>query len=106
MRCGELRFRDQAHSMSSQFTLGKEVTGMASVPYIDYKKLKDFYTIEEVCDLFQMEKNQLRGKSEFYHIFPRQNEIGDWGFVTYDVRKLHNLLYHEDGKGREQNPWA
>ena len=79
---------------------------MASVPCIDYKKLKDFYTIEEVCDLFQMEKNQLRGKSEFYHIFPRQNEIGDWGFVTYDVRKLHNLLYHEDGKGREQNPWA
>lgn len=42
----------------------------------------------------------------FYSIFPRQNEIGEWGFVTYDVRKLHNLLYHEEGPRKDQDPWA
>ncbi|HIY29198.1 MAG TPA: hypothetical protein H9679_09260 [Firmicutes bacterium] len=79
---------------------------MANVPYIDYRKMKGFYTIEEVCDLFQMSKNQLREKSEFYHISPRQNEIGEWGFVTYDVRKLHNQLYYEGGSRKDQDPWA
>lgn len=79
---------------------------MANVPYIDYRKMKGFYTIEEVCDLFQMSKNQLREKSEFYHISPRQNEIGEWGFVTYDVRKLHNQLCYEGGSRKDQDPWA
>lgn len=32
---------------------------MNKVPYIEYRKMKGFYTIEEVCDLFQMDKNQL-----------------------------------------------
>ena len=41
---------------------------MTKVPYIEYRKMKGFYTIEEVCDLFQMDKNQLRQKSEFYSI--------------------------------------
>ena len=53
-----------------------------------------------------MSKNQLREKSEFYHISPRQNEIGEWGFVTYDVRKLHNQLYYEGGSRKDQDPWA
>lgn len=79
---------------------------MTKVPYIEYRKMKGFYTIEEVCDLFQIDKNQLRQKSEFYSILPRQNEIGEWGFVTYDVRKLHNLLYHEEGPRKDQDPWA
>ncbi len=29
---------------------------MMSVPYIHYTELKEFYTIQEVCDLFHMEK--------------------------------------------------
>ena len=42
-----------------------------------------------------------------YGIEPRRNEIGDYGFVKYDVRKLHNLLYYE-GKDhtKEDDPWA
>ena len=68
-----------------------------SVPYICYAELKEFYTIKEVCGLFHMEK-------------PRRNEIGEWGLVKYDVRKLHNFLYHEEDEDQawnwEDNPWA
>ena len=68
---------------------------MAKVPYIDYKEMKPFYTVDEVAELFKMSKQALREKCEEYEVAPRRNEIGEWGFVTYDVRKLHNQLYHE-----------
>ena len=80
---------------------------MATVPYIKYSELDEFYTIKEVCKLFQMEKSNLKQKCKEYGIEPRRNEIGDYGFVKYDVRKLHNLLYYE-GKDhtKEDDPWA
>lgn len=81
---------------------------MAAVPYIDYTTLEEFYTINEVCKLFDMEKSVLRQKCRQYGVEPRRNEIGEYGLVKYDVRKLHNLLYHES-KGRdswEDDPWA
>lgn len=80
---------------------------MATVPYIKYSELDEFYTIKEVCKLFQMEKSTLKQKCKEYGIEPRRNEIGDYGFVKYDVRKLHNLLYYE-GKDhtKEDDPWA
>ena len=81
-----------------------------SVPYIRYEDLKEFYTIKEVCCLFCMEKKELKEKCAEYDISPRRNEIGEWGIVKYDVRKLHNLLYHEDDRRRnpavEDDPWA
>ena len=81
-----------------------------SVPYIHYAELKEFYTLKEVCDLFRMEKRELKKKCEAYDIHPRRNEIGEWGLVTYDVRKLHNLLYHEGDEDQawnwEDDPWA
>ena len=78
------------------------------IPYINYRELdKEFYTIPEVCRLFQVEKSYLKEKSKLHHIDPRQNEIGEYGFVKYDVRKLHNLLYHEDREDkRTDDPWA
>ena len=33
---------------------------MATVPYIRYSELDEFYTIKEVCKLFQMEKSTLK----------------------------------------------
>ena len=33
---------------------------MAAVPYIKYSELDEFYTIKEVCKLFQMEKSTLK----------------------------------------------
>ena len=52
-----------------------------------------------------------RKKCEQYGIQPRRNEIGDYGFVKYDVRKLHNLLYYENRERtshatKEDDPWA
>ena len=80
---------------------------MAPVSYIDSTELNEFYTIKEVCKLFQMDKSALKQKCKEYDIEPRRNEIGDYGFVKYDVRKLHNLLYHEGKEhGKEDDPWA
>ena len=63
---------------------------MAHVSFIHYKDLKEFYTISEVCKLFNMKKARIRKKCEKYGIKPRRNKIGEYGFVKYDVRKLHN----------------
>lgn len=80
---------------------------MATVLYINYNELNEFYTIKEVCKLFQMDKSALKQKCKEYDIAPRRNEIGDYGFVKYDVRKLHNLLYYEEKEhGKDEDPWA
>ena len=78
------------------------------VPYINYKELNEFYTIPELCRLLAIDKNTLKEKSEQYGIELRRNEIGDWGLVKYDVRKLHNTLYYEDREDRKakDDPWA
>lgn len=55
---------------------------MANIPYIDYNKLEEFYTISALCELFQMEKAELRKKCDQYHIQPRRNEIGENGFLS------------------------
>ena len=75
--------------------------------FIDYNGLKEFYTISETCELFEMSKEVLREKSIQYEISPSRNEIGEGGFSKYDVRRLHNKLYHEDhAHKKEWNPWA
>ena len=79
-----------------------------SVPYVDYKKMKEFYTIPEVCELFEMEKSELKVKCRQYDVHPRRNEIGEFGLVKYDVRKLHNAIYYENIRSSdwEEDPWA
>ena len=75
--------------------------------YIDYNGLKEFYTIQEICELFEMSKATLKEKSEQYEIPPSRNEIGEGGFSKYDVRRLHNKLYYEDHTHqKEWNPWV
>ena len=75
--------------------------------YIDYNGLKEFYTIPEICELFEMSKATLKEKSEQYEIPPSRNEIGEGGFSKYDVRRLHNKLYYEDhAHQKEWDPWA
>ena len=74
--------------------------------YIDYYTLDEFYPIPSLCELLELDKTALRAKCEKYSIQPRKNEIGEWGLVKYDVRKLHNALYHEDNSNRNDNPWA
>lgn len=75
--------------------------------YIDYMSLKEFYTIQETCELFEMDKLDLKLKCEEYEVRPTRNEIGEGGFSKYDIRKLHNKLYYEErGHKKEWNPWA
>ena len=75
--------------------------------YIDYRNLKDFYTIQEVCELLDMNKIELKEKCDQYGILPVKNESGNHGFVKYDFRTLHNKLYYEDRKEqKEDDPWA
>ena len=75
---------------------------------IEYKKLKEFYTVDELVDLLGLDKATLKEKCSQYGIKPRRDEIGQWGLVKYDVRKLHNALYYEDrtnGRKAEDDPW-
>ena len=70
--------------------------------YIDYNGLKEFYTIQETCELFGMSKEELRDKSARHNITPTRNEIGEGGFVKYDIRRLHNKLYYEDREHQKE----
>lgn len=80
-----------------------------AVPYIDYYELKEFYTIKDVCRLFKTSKEELKSKCIKYGAQLRRNEMGEWGLTKYDVRKLHNFLYHE-GRSKKRveddDPWA
>ena len=86
---------------------------MQQVSYIDYKEIPEFCTIQQLTTLLGMSKQELKKACETYGIKPRRNEIGDYGFVRYDVRKLHNYLYYESRGGKkdgyyhkEDDPWA
>ena len=53
-----------------------------------------------------MPKDELKEKCAKYNILPTWNEIGESGFVKYDIRRLHNKLYYEDrGHQEERDPW-
>lgn len=56
--------------------------------YIDYRNIKEFCTIAEVCHLFEMDKKELRYYSEKYGIFPQEDQYGNHGFQKVLVRKL------------------
>ena len=63
--------------------------------YIDYRTMKDFYTIDELCRLFEIDRNTLRHYTEKFHIMPEEDQYGNWGFRKLYVRKLHNNIYKE-----------
>ena len=48
--------------------------------YIDYKAMKDFYIIAEVCELFEVNMQKLRQYSEQYDVQPQQDQMDRWGF--------------------------
>ena len=49
--------------------------------------MKEFYTIDEVCSLFGVSKENLKQKCTQYDVQPRRNEIGEAGFVKYGVQE-------------------
>jgi len=81
------------------------------IEYINYLTLKDFYSIQETCELFGVEKAALKAKCEECRIMPVRNEQGEAGFVKYDFRKLHYALYCEERRNQQEfqqewDPWA
>ena len=66
--------------------------------YIDYKAMKDFYIIAEVCELFEVNMQKLRQYSEQYDVQPQQDQMGRWGFSKVHVRKLQKRD-NRQGKG-------
>lgn len=80
--------------------------------YIDYKAMKDFYMVAEVCELFEMNRQKLQRYSEQYGVQPQQDQMGNWGFSKVRVRKLHNAIYKAERgyyenkvMGRGKGPW-
>lgn len=50
--------------------------------YLNYNDMKkDFYTIYDVCYLFEMDKRELKSYSERYNIVPKQNQYGNLGGI-------------------------
>jgi len=84
--------------------------------YIDYRNMKEFYTIDEICRLFELDKSELRQYCNRYDIQPQEDQYGNWGLRTMFVRKLHNFIYKAQRnagvnqnavpKRRDSNPWA
>ena len=67
--------------------------------YIDYKNMKDFYTIAEVCRLFEMEMMELQRYSEKCKIHPQEDQYGNWGFrkQMYNLLCDASILHHSGG---------
>ena len=72
---------------------------MFNINYINYNDLDDFYTISQICTLFNMDRNVLKERCNQFNVMPRRNDIGEIGLVRYDVRRLHHAIYYD---GREK----
>ena len=77
------------------------------IGFLDYRNMKDFYTITELCELFGKTKEELKALCDMLDIFATWNREGNPGFYKNAVRVLHNYLYHE-GRANliERDPWA
>lgn len=76
----------------------------------DYKgihELKDFYSIQETCDLLKLDENKLRYRCLRHILFPRINEEGILGFDKRSFQELNNGLYEDQCREGvdEGDPW-
>ena len=82
--------------------------------YLDYRGMKEYYTIDEVCRLFEISKQELKHYADKYSIHPQEDQYGNWGFRKVLVRKLHNYIYKEQKNSKlssapqaqRKDPWA
>ena len=84
--------------------------------YIDYSNMKEFYTINELCRLFELDKKTLKQFAEKFDIQPQEDQYGNWGFRKILVRRLHNCIYKEQRENNQDasyynnrkadDPWA
>lgn len=81
--------------------------------YIDYRNANEFYTIDEVCNEFDLSKKELQHYSEKYKILPKQDQCGNYDLRKVRFFKLHNFVYKEQKYGvssasqtQRKDPWA
>ena len=87
---------------------------MIFMKYLDYRGIKEFYTIDEVCRQFEISKQELRPYAEKYGNQPQAAQYGNWSFRKVLVRKLHNFIYKEQYNqprtswqpNSRKDPWA
>lgn len=80
--------------------------------YIDYKEMDEFYSIKELCKLFEMDKQTIQAYCSKLDLKP-EKENGVYGFSKHRARKLHNHIYREEKYGqqtqefscRKEDPW-
>lgn len=91
------------------------MSNIPTIPYIKYDDLENFYSIKEICNLFQVEKDYLKAKCKKFNIMPhREAEGSEKGLSKWEICRLHNLLYYENRekpakpqaeKPRNIDPW-
>ncbi|NBH78860.1 hypothetical protein D3Z52_11895 [Clostridiaceae bacterium] len=76
---------------------------MITVPYFDYRKMKDFYTIEEISRLFGMTRFELTETCKQYCVALEYNSFCELRLSKEAVRGLHYQLYHETHRNRSNS---
>ena len=51
--------------------------------YLDYRGIKEYHTIAEVCRLFEISKQELKHYADKYSIQPQEDQYGKWWFARF-----------------------
>lgn len=51
--------------------------------YLDYRGMKEYYTIDEVCRLFEISKQELKHYADKYSIQPQEDQYGNCGSARF-----------------------
>lgn len=82
---------------------------LIDIPFMNYHDVEyKFYTIDETCELLNIDKSMLKEACEEFNIDPQENENGVYGFTRQRVCNLHNHLYkkyHVKNTTKKKGPW-
>nr|WP_294903116.1 MerR family transcriptional regulator [uncultured Lacibacter sp.] len=83
----------QKRGRKSLKDLGDEAE-FVELPSDEVLSKKLYYSIGEVCDLFQINPSSIRyWETEFSFLKPRKNKKGDRFFNATEVKKVHQIYY-------------
>ena len=68
---------------------------MKKVPYINYKELTGYYTVQSIAKLLQLTVPELARKGQQHNIPLYRDDAGRCLLDSAGVKKLHYKLYHE-----------
>lgn len=72
--------------------------------YTGFLGLKWFYTLQEACEAWGMNKTELKAASEKYGFYPiKDKETGVFGFDKYNFHLINNLFYFEQCRDGEDD---